>query len=76
MAAGTGARRIRPSLSRVHLPNSSISCTSVRSHSPFRVSVTVQLMGGIYVLKSRAKPETQPELTFGENEIIELWEAV
>ena len=38
--------------------------------------ITVQLMGGIYVLKSRAKPETQPELTFGENEIIELWEAV
>ena len=33
-------------------------------------------MGGIYVLKSRAKPEAQPELTFGENEIIELWEAV
>ena len=38
--------------------------------------ITVQLMGGIYVLKSRAKPETQPELTFGKNEIIELWEAV
>ena len=38
--------------------------------------ITVQIMGGIYVLKSRAKPETQPELTFGENEIIELWEAV
>ena len=38
--------------------------------------ITVQVMGGIYVLKSRAKPEAQPELTFGENEIIELWEAV
>ena len=38
--------------------------------------ITVQVMGGIYVLKSRAKTEAQPELTFGENEIIELWEAV
>ena len=38
--------------------------------------ITVQVMGGIYVLKSRAKTEVQPELAFGENEIIELWEAV
>ena len=38
--------------------------------------ITVQIMGGIYVLKSRAKSEAQPELAFGENEIIELWEAV
>ena len=38
--------------------------------------ITVQVMGGIYVLKSRAKAEVQPELAFGENEIIELWEAV
>lgn len=38
--------------------------------------ITVQVMGGIYVLKSRAKTEAQPELAFGENEIIELWEAV
>ena len=38
--------------------------------------ITVQIMGGIYVLKSRAKTEAQPELAFGENEIIELWEAV
>ncbi len=38
--------------------------------------ITVQVMGGIYVLKSRAKTEAQPELSFGENEIIELWEAV
>ncbi len=38
--------------------------------------ITVQIMGGIYVLKSRAKADAQPELAFGENEIIELWEAV
>ena len=38
--------------------------------------ITVQVMGGIYVLKSRTKAEAQPELAFGENEIIELWEAV
>ena len=38
--------------------------------------ITVQVMGGIYVLKSRARTEAQPELAFGENEIIELWEAV
>ena len=38
--------------------------------------ITVQIMGGIYVLKSRARTEAQPELAFGENEIIELWEAV
>ncbi|MCI6606093.1 MAG: DUF1538 domain-containing protein [Clostridiales bacterium] len=38
--------------------------------------ITVQVMGGIYVLKSRANTEAQPELAFGENEIIELWEAV
>ena len=38
--------------------------------------ITVQVMGGIYVLKSRAKTEAHPELAFGENEIIELWEAV
>ena len=38
--------------------------------------ITVQVMGSIYVLKSRAKTEVQPELSFGENEIIELWEAV
>ena len=38
--------------------------------------ITVQIMGGIFVLKSRARTEAQPELAFGENEIIELWEAV
>ena len=36
---------MQPSESRVHLPRSSMSCTSVSSHSPFRVSVTVQDMG-------------------------------
>ena len=54
MAAGTGARRMQPSESRVHLPHSSMSCTSVSSHSPFRVSVTVQLMG---VTAPRPLPE-------------------
>ena len=38
--------------------------------------ITVQVMGGIYVLKSRAKTEAPALPSFGENEIIELWEAV
>lgn len=38
--------------------------------------ITVQVMGGIYVLKSRTKTDAPVLLSFGENEIIELWEAV
>ena len=38
--------------------------------------ITVQVMGGIYVLKSRTKTDTPVLPSFGENEIIELWEAV
>ena len=45
MAAGTGARRMLPSLSRIHFPYLSMGCTSVSSHSPFSVSVTVQDCG-------------------------------
>ena len=45
MAAGTGARRIFPSASRVHFPYSSMGCSSVSSHSPLSVSVTVQDCG-------------------------------
>ena len=45
MAAGTGARRVQPSTSRRHLPASSNGCSSVNSHSPFNVSVTVQDKG-------------------------------
>ena len=37
---------------------------------------TVQVMGGIYVLKSRTKTDAPVLPSFGENEIIELWEAV
>ncbi|MGN0970591.1 MAG: DUF1538 family protein, partial [Aristaeellaceae bacterium] len=37
--------------------------------------ITVQIMGLIYVLKTRrASPET-PALDYGESDIIELWEA-
>ena len=38
--------------------------------------ITVQVMGGIYVLKSRTKTDAPALPSFGENEIIELWEAV
>ena len=38
--------------------------------------ITVQVMGGIYVLKSRRAEEPPVLPHFGENEIIELWEAV
>ena len=38
--------------------------------------ITVQVMGGIYVLKSRTKTAAPVLPSFGENEIIELWEAV
>lgn len=38
--------------------------------------ITVQVMGGIYVLKSRTKTDAPVMPSFGENEIIELWEAV
>ena len=38
--------------------------------------ITVQVMGGIYVLKSRGKTQTAVLPSFGDNEIIELWEAV
>ena len=38
--------------------------------------ITVQAMGGIYVLKSRTKTDAPVLPSFGENEIIELWEAV
>ena len=38
--------------------------------------ITVQVMGGIYVLKSKQKTQTPAMPSFGENEIIELWEAV
>ena len=54
MAAGTGARRMLPSLSRVHFPYSSTGWTSVSSHSPFSVSVTVQDCG-------RTTPSPLPE---------------
>ena len=38
--------------------------------------ITVQVMGGIYVLKARTKTDAPVLPSFGENEIIELWEAV
>ena len=38
--------------------------------------ITVQVMGGIYVLKSRGKTKTAALPSFGDSEIIELWEAV
>ena len=38
--------------------------------------ITVQVMGGIYVLKSKQKTQVPAMPSFGENEIIELWEAV
>ena len=38
--------------------------------------ITVQVMGGIYVLKSRGKAEAPALPDFADNEIIELWEAV
>ena len=38
--------------------------------------ITVQVMGGIYVLKSKQKTQASAMPSFGENEIIELWEAV
>ena len=38
--------------------------------------ITVQVMGGIYVLKSRTKTDAPVLPSFGENAIIELWEAV
>ena len=38
--------------------------------------ITVQVMGGIYVLKSKQKTQAPAMPSFGENEIIELWEAV
>lgn len=38
--------------------------------------ITVQVMGGIYVLKSRTKTDAPVLPSFGKNEIIELWEAV
>ena len=38
--------------------------------------ITVQVTGGIYVLKSRTKTDAPVLPSFGENEIIELWEAV
>ena len=38
--------------------------------------ITVQVMGGIYVLKSRTKTDAPVLPSFGENEIIELWEAI
>ena len=38
--------------------------------------ITVQVMGGIYVLKSRQKAPAPVRPRFGDNEIIELWEAV
>ena len=37
--------------------------------------ITVQAMGGIYVLKSRRAVQAPVELEFGDDEIIELWEA-
>ena len=45
IAAGTGARRMHPSVSFVHLSFSSSGWTSVSSYSPLRVSVTVQDCG-------------------------------
>ena len=36
--------------------------------------ITVQVMGGIYVLKSRGKAEAPALPDFADNEIIELWE--
>ena len=36
--------------------------------------ITVQVMGGIYVFKSRGKVQTQALPSFADDEIIELWE--
>jgi len=36
--------------------------------------ITVQIMGVIYVVKSKRQPQTVPELYPDDNEIIELWE--
>ena len=36
--------------------------------------ITVQIMGVIYVVKSKRQPQTAPELYSDDNEIIELWE--
>ena len=36
--------------------------------------ITVQIMGVIYVVKSKRQPQTAPELYLDDNEIIELWE--
>src|SRR5699024_5031261 len=47
VAAGTGARRMFPSVRRCHFPYSSMGCVSVSSHSPLSVSVTVQDCGEI-----------------------------
>ena len=37
--------------------------------------ITVQAMGGIYVLKSKRGAEGRTALPYAEGEIIELWEA-
>ena len=37
--------------------------------------ITVQAMGGIYVLKSKRGAEKAAALPYDEREIIELWEA-
>ena len=37
--------------------------------------ITVQAMGGIYVLKSKRGAEKVTALPYDEREIIELWEA-
>ena len=36
--------------------------------------ITVQVMGAVYVLKSRRKASKHAALTYGEADIIELWE--
>ena len=36
--------------------------------------ITVQVMGGIYMLKSRGRVQTQACASFADDEIIELWE--
>ena len=37
--------------------------------------ITVQIMGLIYVLKTRRERPETPTLDYGESDIIELWEA-
>ena len=54
LGIGLGLFLVTCWLSRVHLPRSSMSCTSDSSHSPFSVSVTVQDMG---VTTPRPLPE-------------------